>query len=208
MATKIDEFSAADAQAATNEARAAFADVEARADAGDLALQPGDVAVARETLDLAERRLRAVERREHERAEAARVERRDAARRDLLAIHANGRAEVAAKVEAARAALDDLLTSCRSHDASTVAAVRRLRDLTSTDTEAAMDVIYNAASDEFVAHVSGEKVYVTHPPFILAELAVEALDRAGLRDRTLARQGLEVIASAWPRGALYPWTDR
>jgi hypothetical protein len=206
MATTTAELSLADAQAAVNEARQASADVEARADAGDLALKPGDVAVARETLDLAERRLKAVERREHERAEAERVEQRDAARRDLLEVHAAGRAEVASKVEAARVALADLLAACRAHDARTIAAMRQLRGLTALDSESASDVIYNAASDEFAASVSGEKIYLTQDPHMLAELAVEALDRAGLRDRSPAKQALEDIASSWPRGALYPFS--
>jgi hypothetical protein len=206
MATTA-ELSLAAAQAAVNEARQASAAVEARADAGDLALKPGEVAVARETLDLAERRLRAVERREHERAEAARVEQRDVARRELLEVHAAGRAEVAGKVAAARVALDDLLGACKTHDARTLAAVRQLRELTALDAEVATDTILSS-DDEFVASVGAVKVYVSKPALMLAQLAVEALDRAGLRDRSPAQAGLEQVASAWPRGALYPWTDR
>jgi hypothetical protein len=130
------------------------------------------------------------------------------ARRDLVEVHAAGRAEVAAKVEAARGALDDLLAACKTHDARTVAAVRQLRDLTALDSEAATDTVFMSGDDEFVANVGGVKVYVSKPAFMLAQLAAEALDRAGLRDRSPAQAGLEQVASAWPRGALYPWTDR
>jgi hypothetical protein len=207
MAT-MTELSLADAQHETNEARAASVELNARVDVGDPDVQVGELAVARERVDLAERRLRAVERREHERAEAARVERRDAARRDLLELHAQGRADVGNKVEAAQVALDDLLSACKTHDAQTLAAARRLRDLTSLDSESASDVIYSAASDEFVANVAGTKIYVTQDAFMLAQLAAEALERAGVRDRSPAQAGLAQVASAWPRDALYPWRDR
>jgi hypothetical protein len=133
------------------------------------------------------------------------VEQRDAARRELLEVHAAGRAEVASKVDAARAVLDDLLAACAAHDAQTLAAVRQLRGLTALDSETATDPIFLSGGDEFIANVSGEKIYVTQDALMLAQLAVEALDRAGLRDPSPAQAGLAQVASAWPRGALYPW---
>jgi hypothetical protein len=123
----------------------------------------------------------------------------------LLEVHAAGRAEVAGKVAAARVALDDLLNSCKTHDAQTIAAVRQLRGLTALDSEAAADVIYNGASEEFIASVAGQKIYVTADAHLLAELAVEALDRAGLRDQSSAQRALEGVAASWPRGALAPF---
>jgi hypothetical protein len=52
-ATTIPDLDVGDAQQAVNDALAASADVTRRADAGDLDVKPGDLAVARETLDLA-----------------------------------------------------------------------------------------------------------------------------------------------------------
>jgi hypothetical protein len=127
---------------------------------------------------------------------------------ELLEVHAAGRAEVAGKVEAARGALDDLLAACKTHDARTLAAVQQLCELTALDAEAATDTVFMSGDEEFVANVAGQKIYLTADAHMLAQLAAEALTSAGLRDQSLAQQALEQVASAWPRGALTPWSVR
>jgi hypothetical protein len=190
----MTELSLEVAQAEVNTARAAFADLDARA-ATDLTVGVGELEVARATLDLAERRLRAAQQAAEARRDVELAETRTAARDRLVEHFTAGRASVADALDGARDALADLVAAAQAHNSALVATWRELRELEPPD-----DVVLLALGDDAIANAGGHKITLAQVPQLVAALALEVLDAAGQTQPTPAREAL-VRAATWPEGA-------
>jgi hypothetical protein len=199
MATTTAELSLADAQREANAARAGLVELEARVDAGDLTVQVGDLPVARERVDLAARRLRAVERREDERREAELVEARYGARDGLLESYRVGRERVAGALGDARRALVDLVGTADLHNRGIAMGWRQLHELGAPDDTTLMD-----PGDAFLATIGAEKIHRAPLPQLLVALLLDVLDSAAVMGPSSPERAALASVAEWPRGV----TDR
>jgi hypothetical protein len=199
MATTT-ELSLADAQQEANEARAASVELNARVDAGDPDVQVGELAVTLERVALAERRLRAVERREDERRQAELIEARYDARDGLLESYRVGREHVAGALGDARRALVDLVEAANAHDTAIAIGWRQLHELGAPDDTTLMD-----PGDAFLATIGAEKIHQAPLPQLLVALLLDVLDGAAVMGPSSPEREALARVAEWPRGALSPW---
>lgn len=194
MSTTTTGLSLDDAQHEADRARAAFADLEARADEGDLSITAGAMAVAREERDLAERRLKVAERQTAKRREAELVEARAAARDQLVESHRVGQRRVAKASEAARVALEALVEAMRAHNSAVTGGWWSLSELGPPE-----DVAMLGLNDEFVANARGEKVFLAPPDPLIVALALEVLDGVDVGPRPARPVLVRAVESVSPR---------
>lgn len=190
------------AQQAVDEARAAHSALVGRADAGDPGLKAGALAVAREELDLAERRLRAAQRRAADSQAAADAEQHAQAVRQLVEDHDAGRQKVAAALTTARSALRDLVVAAGDHNALVRSDLRAVANGGPTDR-----VNRLGEDSEFVAVADGRKIYLAHLDRMVAALALELRDQVFGPDSGAERAALQ-RAAEWHRGALIPFEEK